>query len=72
MPPSDKTRSSGLRSTAAERAAGGELFQELLSLYASCRLNAQQFCVLCDLASKAGVTGASWSTYGKPRGLPTG
>eukprot|EP00959_Pyramimonas_sp_CCMP1952_P340383 7129451-Pyramimonas_sp.AAC.1 len=61
-----------LRGSDSERQAGASLLHELLSLYASCRLNAKQFCVLCGLCEAAGVQGATWSKFSRPADLQSG
>ena len=47
----------------AKREAGAQLLEELLRLYANCRLSATTFCRLCKLADEAGCQGAAFGDY---------
>ena len=54
----------------AKREAGKGLYDRLLALYACCKLNAEDLCVLCDLCQRAGVGGGSFQIFAmEPHGL---
>lgn len=47
----------------AQRQAGSELLEELLRLYANCRLSATALCRLCKLCHEAGCRGGAFEDY---------
>eukprot|EP00959_Pyramimonas_sp_CCMP1952_P284148 5939237-Pyramimonas_sp.AAC.1 len=59
-------------SSQTARDAGSELLRKLLELYASCKLTALDFSVICHLADVAGVPGANFALYGLAPGKQSG
>eukprot|EP00959_Pyramimonas_sp_CCMP1952_P154689 3236308-Pyramimonas_sp.AAC.1 len=57
--------------TQAQRDAGSSLLDHLLQLYATCRLTAKDFCLLCHYAAEANVPGGAFSLYGVRPGQTT-
>ena len=52
-------------SAVARRVAGKALLDKLLSLYASAKLSAEDFCVCCFHAARAGTPGGDFDLYAK-------
>eukprot|EP00959_Pyramimonas_sp_CCMP1952_P328569 6878932-Pyramimonas_sp.AAC.1 len=71
-PPPPPHPRAGLRSTQRQRDGGANLLRQLLKLYASCRLTAQQLCVLCHSAVEANVVGGNFAAYAMEDGKQSG
>ena len=71
-PPPPPHPGAGLRSTQRQRDGGAHLLRQLLKLYGSCRLSAQQLCTLCHSATDAQVPGGNFAAYAMAEGKQSG
>lgn len=55
-----------------QRDAGNDLFRHLMAMYALVKITAQDLCVGCFFAHRAGVLGADYARYALPPGLQDG
>eukprot|EP00959_Pyramimonas_sp_CCMP1952_P111258 2327446-Pyramimonas_sp.AAC.2 len=49
--------------TQSARDAGAELLSLMIRMYATCKLSAKEFCLMCHWAHNAGTPGADFQQY---------